>query len=111
MIPDLPIPVTITRPRQRRSNSTASLNLPSRRRTSARIAAASVSSTLRASARSAMDAFRRVRGDPAALHDRIDRFQLPQQRLEQLEPERVLRVAFRAHRLLVHLDENTVDAR
>src|SRR2546427_4165428 len=105
MMPDLPMPVTITRPLQWRSRLTAQSNRPSRRLRSARIAAASVSSTLRASKRSAMQ----VRLGP--LGDRIDRRQTREQRLEHVHPERVLRVAFRAARFLVDLEEHAVDAR
>ena len=46
--PDLPIPVTMTRPLIPESNSTARSKLLSRRSTSAATARASVSSTLRA---------------------------------------------------------------
>src|SRR5262245_42336625 len=104
MIPDLPIPVTMTRPPQSRSSCTAASNRPSRRLTSARIAAASVSSTFRASARSAIDP--RL----GLLRDAVDRHQPVEQGLQPIEPQRVLRVALRARRFLVDLDEEPVDA-
>src|SRR3954462_3987706 len=104
MMPDLPMPVRMTRPRHCLSNSTEHSNLRSSRPTRARIAAASVSSTFRASDRSTMDA------GLCLLHDVIDRAQAVKERLEELQAERVLRVAFRARWLLVHLEEHAVDA-
>src|SRR5579884_652523 len=118
MIPDFPIPVKMTRPLHERSSSTAHENFPSSRSSRARIAAASVSSTRRASERSAtrrrlavvaiaIDASRFGR---TAAADRVDRRQAPQQRGEPIESQRVLRVALRARRFLVHLEEHAVDA-
>src|SRR3954469_3679937 len=104
MMPDLPIPVTITRPAHCLSSWTAASNLPSTRLTSARIAAASVSSTLRASARSA------IGRHLGLLHDPINGDQALEQRLEPIESERVLRVAHRPCRLFVHLEEHAVHA-
>src|SRR6476646_7755913 len=104
MIPDFPMPVTITRTRHPRRTSTARSNDPSRRSTSARIAAASVCSTLRASARSAMD------GGLGSLHDRVDRGQLAEERLDQIEPQGILCIAAGAGRFVVDLQEHAVDA-
>src|SRR3954454_9794678 len=95
MSPDLPMPVTMTRPLHRRSSSTTQSNRSSSRSTSARIAAASVSRTFLASARSAMEAYLGLFGD------RVDRDQAQKQGLECVEAQRVLRVAARARRLLV----------
>src|SRR5438093_8421407 len=105
MMPDLPMPVRMTRPLQLRSSSTAQSKRWSSRSTSARIAAASVSSTFRASFRSAIDP-----GALGLLHDAVDRGEAPQQRFHLVEAQRVLRVALRARRLLVDFDEHTVDA-
>src|SRR5262245_31244344 len=104
MIPDLPMPVRTTRPLHWRRSLIAQSNLPSSRSTSARIAAASVSRTLRASARSA------TKRHLARLDDRVDGDQPAEQRLQPVEPERVLRIALRARRLLMHLEEDAVDA-
>src|SRR5438067_1228950 len=104
MIPDLPMPVTMTRPRQLRSRSTAASNLASTRPTSARIAAASVSSTFRASARSAIDRH------PGLPGDRVNRHQATKERLEAIEAQRVLRIAFGCQRVLVHFEKDAVDA-
>src|SRR2546425_6841848 len=104
MMPDLPMPVTITRPRQLRRSWTAASNLASTRATSARIAAASVWSTFRARARSAIDLHLGL------LHDAIDRHQSMEQRLESIESQRGLRVAFCRRRVLVHLEKDAVDA-
>src|SRR5437016_7088275 len=104
MIPDLPMPVRITRPVQTRSICTAPSNLPSRRSTSARIAAASVSSTFRASARSTMQLHL------GFLHDGVDGREPAEQRLEQIQAKRVLRIALGARRVFVDLEEHAVDA-
>src|ERR1043166_7860617 len=102
MMPDLPMPVRMTRPLQWRSSSTAQEKRASMRSTSARMAAASVSSTLRAKFRSAMD------GDCLA-RDFVDREEPAEQRFELVERERVLRVALRARRILMDLEEPAVD--
>src|SRR5206468_12402744 len=104
MIPDFPMPATMTRPVQLHSSCTAASNRASRRATSARIAAASVSSTLRASLRSAMDARLGLLGNT------VDRDQAVEQRLEPVELQRVLGVAQGARRVVVHLEEHAVDA-
>ncbi len=70
-MPDLPIPVRITRPPQPPTRATARANRSSRRSASASTAAASVCSTLRASDKSVM-----------RLDDPIKRDQPPQQRFE-----------------------------
>src|SRR5262245_15652153 len=104
LMPDLPMPVRTTRPRHWRSSLIAQSNLPSSRSTSARIAAASVSRTLRASAWSA------TKRHLVLLDDRVDGDQPFEQRLELVETQRVLRIALRPRRLLVHLEEDAVDA-
>src|ERR1041385_3782975 len=104
MMPDLPMPVRMTRPLQLRSSSTAHENLPSSRSTSARIACASVSSTFFASVRSATRVHR------LALDYRLNRLQSFEQRRQHVEAQRVLRVALRARRLLVHFEEHAVHA-
>src|SRR6185436_15664929 len=98
MMPDLPMPVTITRPLQRTTSDTASAKRSSRRSTSASTAAASVWRTLRASVRSGI-ADDLIKGDQA-----------PQEGLEAIELEGIGRVALGAARLFVHLHENSVDA-
>src|SRR5262245_48944266 len=107
MMPDLPIPVRMTRPRHWRRRSTARSNRSSRRSTSARIAAASVCRTFRARPRSAMDPCR----DGCALDDGVERRQLPEQWLERVDAKRVLRVAFRQPRVVVDLEKHAVHAR
>src|SRR4051812_13852131 len=113
MIPDLPMPVRMTRPRQVRRSATARSNRSSSRSTSARIAAASVCRTFRASARAWLPvALSTLAMQPSlgALGDRVDRGQPFEQRRQQIEAECVLRVAFRTRRILVHLEEHAVDA-
>src|SRR5436305_1145394 len=70
------------------------------------MAAASVSSTLRARARSPMSG---VRGGHT-LHDGVDRDQPVEKRVEAIQLERVLRVALCARGLFVYFEENAVDA-
>src|SRR4051812_15838460 len=120
MMPDFPIPVRMTRPLQRRSNCTAASNRSSSRSTSARMAAASVSRTLRASARpsavvgptptpsngrSAMEA--RL----CLLCDSVDCDKAAEQWLELVEPQCVLRVTSRPRWILMHFEEHAVDTR
>src|SRR4051812_41686696 len=109
MMPDLPMPVTITRPRQSRRSWTARSNRSSRRSTSARIAAASVSRTFRASLRSPINAD--LAGNPGIdiLRDRVDCHQTTEQRLEEIQLQRVLRVTPGAGRVLVHFEKDAVD--
>ena len=107
MMPDLPMPVRITRPRQ------CAQQLAPR---------ASNRSSSRVDQREDRRGFglehlaRQRRDQPCEraprrlLGDRVDRDQPPEQRLEQVEPQRVLRVALRARRLLVHLEKHAVDA-
>src|SRR5438552_11449320 len=118
MIPDLPMPVRITRPLHWRSSWTAQSNLPSSRSTSDRIALASVSRILRASWRSATERHlglvapqraKTARWGPR-LCDRVDGHQAMQERLELVEAQCVLRIALRARRFFVHFDEHAVDA-
>src|SRR5207244_9265477 len=104
MMPDLPIPVRMTRPRHSFSRSTARSNRSSRRSASARIAAASVCRTLRASARSAMSA-----RDGGLFDDGVDGNKTPEQRLEQVELQRILGVALRLRRIVVDFKEHAVD--
>ena len=102
------MPVRMTRPRQSLQQVDGAVERARRAAaTSARIAAASVSSTFRASARSAIAARASAR---RRLHDGVDRHQPAEQRLEQVEPQRVLRVALRARRVVVDLEEHAVDA-
>src|SRR5580765_937271 len=104
MIPDLPMPVRMTRPRQLRSRSTAWSKRSSSRSASARTAAASVWRTFRASERSAMSS-----RDRRLLDDRIDGDQPPQQWFQQVELQRVLRVALCLRGVVVDLEEDAVD--
>src|SRR5262245_44430937 len=103
-MPDLPIPVRMTRPRHWRRRSTARSNRSSRRSTSARIAAASVCRTFLARPRSAMD----PRRDARLPDDGIDGDELLEQRLERVEAQRVLGVALRALGFVVDFEEDTV---
>src|SRR5690242_14122374 len=66
------------------------------------MARASVSRTLRARSRSAMNV--------GALCDRVEGLETKQQRLEQIQLERVLRVAPGSRRILVHLEEHAINA-
>src|SRR6266853_54754 len=100
MMPDLPIPVTMTRPRQSRRSRTARSNRSSRRPTSARIAAASVSRTFRASVRSPIDAGLAGVAGIDIFRDRVYRHQAAKQRLEQIQLQGVLRVAPGARRVV-----------
>src|SRR5690242_7893381 len=113
MMPDLPMPVRMTRPLHCRSSCTAQSKRPSRRSTSARIAAASVSSTLRARARPASfdEPASATRADLARFDDPVERDEPAEQRLELVERERVLRVALGSRRCFVHLEKHAVDAR
>src|SRR5437868_5378807 len=115
MMPDLPIPVTTTRPLHCRSSCTAQSNRASRRSTSARIAAASVSRTFCAKRRPSTLSGKSLSGSATQRHlglldDRIDGLQPVEQSFEEIEPEGVLRVALRPRRLLVHFEEHTVHA-
>src|SRR5262245_36348794 len=96
MIPDLPTPVTITRPRHCLMRSTARRNDSFRRGSSARIAFASISRILRASVRSAMNLL--------ALCDGVEGHQAPQQRLEPIESKRILRIALCHGWIIVDLE-------
>src|SRR5437899_3071288 len=101
MIPDLPIPVRMTRPRHCCSRPTARSNCSLRRGMRARIAAASVSRTLRACERSPTAL------DLAALHDVVEGDEPVQERFKQVEPQRVLSVAPGPRRIIVDLQEYT----
>src|SRR5262245_54740659 len=105
MMPDFPMPVTMTRPRQWCRRSTARSKRPSSRGTSARIAAASVRRTLRASSRSAIDT------SLFALDHGVKRGQALKERLEQIEAQGILCVALGVRRILVDFQEHAVDAR
>ena len=93
--------------RQSRSRSTARTKRASRRSTSARMAAASVCKTLRASERSGMTA---PVGQSGRSGDGIDSLEFPQQWGQQVESQRILRVALGARRVLVDFEEHAVDA-
>ena len=77
------------------------------------MAAASMRRTLRASSSSA-SVLSRLRHQPArrgaGRSDRVNPHELVEQRLEQVEPQRVLRVALRLRRVLVDFHEHAVDA-
>src|SRR5581483_11716414 len=108
MMPDLPMPVTITRPRQEAIRSTACVKRSSRQAIKPLIAAASVASTLRARARSAATveasevtlaididrgrgrSGRRGRRDRTFARDGVEAHEFAQQRFERVEPQRVL---------------------
>src|SRR5687768_3266661 len=98
MTPDLPMPVTMTRPLQLRISITARANLSSMRCSSARIAAASVWRTFRASVRSGMSG------------DLIKSDQAPQEGLESIEPQGVGRIALGAGGLFMNFHEHAVHA-
>ena len=112
MMPDLPMPVTMTRPRQSSSSRTACSNVPSSRSTSARMAAASVCSTFLASAISMVTrALHRRSGRRTPLsRDGVDAFQLEHERLELVQTQRVGGIALRARGLLVDFHEHRIDA-
>src|SRR4051794_10326082 len=92
MRPDLPMPVTMTRPRQPSRRATARSKVASIRGTRARIAAASVSRTFRASARLGMRG-PLVRTRLGPLRDSVERLEPQEERLEAVEAKRVLGVA------------------
>src|SRR5688572_28564693 len=91
MMPDLPMPVTITRPEQSLTSSTALAKLSSRRSARAATAAASVCRTFRGSVKSGM----RLR-DPIKLDD------VSHQRFEPRQRQRIGRVALGGGRLVMH---------
>src|SRR5688572_30739494 len=99
MMPDLPMPVTMTRPLQLRIRVTARAKLSSMRCSSARIAAASVCRTLRASVRSGMS------------DDLIKSDEAPQEGLQTIEAEGVSRIAPGAAGFLVDFHEHAVHPR
>src|SRR4051812_47510400 len=103
MMPDLPMPVRMTRPLHWRSSSTARSKRSSRRSTSARIAAASVCRTFLGRARSAMGA-----GSRRLLDDGVDGEEAAEQGLEQVEPQGVLRVALGRRGIVVDFQEHAV---
>src|SRR4051812_31956246 len=91
MMPDFPMPVRMTRPLHWRSSSTPRSKRSSRRSTKARIAAASVCRTFFARARSAISTDDTA--DTWLLDDGVDGDETAEQGLEQVEPQRILRVA------------------
>src|SRR5262245_54035264 len=116
MMPDLPMPVTMTWPVQPCSRYTARTNSGPSREIRPRIARASVSSTRRARSISSSFFFeslirRSPRDRGARLHERVDAHELLKEGRESVERERVLRVALGFCRLFVHLEEDAVDAR
>src|SRR5687768_1149119 len=98
-MPDFPMPVTITRPLQWRTSSTARAKRSSTRSTSASTAAASVWRTLRARDRSGM------------FHDLIKGHEAPQERFHAIQPQRIGGVAFGAAWFFVDFHEDAVHAR
>src|SRR4029077_12038732 len=108
MMPDLPMPVRMTRPRQSRRSSTARFNRSSSRSASARTAAASVCRTLRASARSIMSTAG-VHHRRRLFDDGVDGDETAEQRLEKVEFERVLRFALCPRGVVVDLEKHAVD--
>src|SRR5688572_27240993 len=98
MTPDLPMPVTMTRPLQLWISITARANLSSMRCSSARIAAASVWRTLRASVKSGMSG------------DLIKSDQPAQEHLEAIEAKSVGRIALGAGGLLMNFHEHAIHA-
>src|SRR5262249_52806338 len=114
MMPDLPIPVTITRPRQSRSRRIARSKRSSRRSSRARIAAASVWSTLRANARSIIgggDAGDSGMARGRTIFDnRMDGKERRGQRLEPIEMQGVLCVTLGLRRIVVDFEKDTVHA-
>src|SRR5260370_25269276 len=113
MMPALPMPVRMTWPLQLRSRSTAHEKRASSRLTSARIAAASVSRTLRAKARSPMRQAHSGRPCPPDFRlpgDGVNRHETAEKGLELVERERVLRVALRTRLILVDLEKHPVHA-
>ena len=115
MMPDLPMPVTMTRPRQSSRMRTASSKRSSSRSTSARIAAASVCSTLRASAMSMSGDSAHARAPEAASAvsraAASIRLSFMMSGSSAVEAQRVGGVAFRLRRIGVDLHEDRVDAR
>src|SRR5437899_8110518 len=111
MMPDLPMPVRMTRPLHSSSSCPARSNLSSSRSTSARMAAASVSNTFLASARPSIVAGATPSGSrgsateayPGLFGDLVDGLQAAQQRLEPVQPQGILGVALRAGRVRVDL--------
>src|SRR5688572_16977675 len=97
-MPDLPMPVTITRPLHWQISVTAWAKRWSMRSTSASTAAASVCRTLRASVKSGMS------------DDLIKSDQPPQERLQEIEPQGIGAVAPGAAGFLVHFHEYAIDA-
>ena len=108
MMPDLPMPVRMTRPRQSRSSSTARSNRSSSRGDEREDRRGFGLEHLARQREVGQHGARRRISDGS--DDGIDLHQLAEQRLEQIEPQRVLRVALRARRLLVHFEEHAVDA-
>src|SRR5688572_1876341 len=98
-MPDLPMPVTMTRPLQWRISSTALAKRSSTRSTSASTAAASVCRTLRAIERSGI------------FHDLIKGEKPAEQPFDPVEAQCVGRIAPGAAGLLVHFQKDPVDTR
>ncbi len=98
-IPDLPMPVRMTRPRHSHTSVTATAKRSSRRSARARTAAASVSRTLRARVRSGM-----------RLDDPIKLDEAAEERLELIEAQRVGGIALGRGGVLVDLHEDGVHA-
>ena len=105
MMPDLPMPVTMTRPRHCAEQIDGALEpgveARHERENRGRLG-------LEHLARERQVSHRRV--PPRRFDDRVDGREPAEQRLEQIEPQRVLRVALGARRIVVHLEEHAVDA-
>src|SRR5512139_3676431 len=111
MRPDLPMPVTMTLPRQAAIRSTARSKRASRRSRTACKAAISIASTRRARFSDALSAGRRARGARLALRGSgIDAHQLVEQRRQVGQPIGVGAVAQRAVGILVGLEEDGINA-
>src|SRR5689334_9950836 len=116
MMPDLPMPVTMTRPWHSCSILTARSKFSSRRSISATMAAASICSTFLASDRSVvvLVGISNVSGARPLFGvavDGVEAHQTPDERFDAIERQRVLRVALGRRRVIVDLDEEPVYAR
>ena len=116
MMPDLPMPVTMTRPRHSKQQLHRVLErAPSRRSTRPRIAAASIRRTFRASSSASVSGAAASAWLPPAVRRvrerlRESRTSLSSSGGQQVERQRVLRVALCLRRVLVDFHEHAVDA-
>ena len=115
MMPDLPMPVTMTRPRHSSSSRTARSKRSSRRSTQrengGRLGLQHLAGERQVDA-GQLTASRRARvlGGHRFARRGVDALQLADQRLEPVEAQRVGGVALGARRLLVDFHEHRVDA-